>query len=100
MPLREFLNEAGYTAFNPAQGDVRVFIAGLIQSVLSLVGVIFLVIIIYGGYLWLTAGGNDEQVQKARKYVTRSVVGFLITIGAMIITRGIATALIRAHFDL
>lgn len=85
----EFLEEAGYTTFQPGQGDIRIFIAGLIQVALSVVGVIFLIMVFYGGYLWLTAGGNEEQVEKARFFITRALIGFAITLGALIITRAI-----------
>lgn len=89
MPLTEFLQEAGYTVFRlePGYGDVRVFLAGLVQSALSVVGVIFFIMILYGGYLWLAAAGNDEQVSRGKKMVRDAIVGFVITLCALIITR-------------
>ncbi len=85
----EFLEEAGYTTFQPGQGDIRIFLAGLIQVALSLVGVIFLIMVFYGGYLWLTAGGNEEQVERSQGILKMALVGFAITLGALIITRAI-----------
>ena len=49
-----------------------------IKIVLSFVGMIFLVLTIYAGIMWMTAGGNDEQVEKAKKTLTRSVIGLII----------------------
>ncbi|MBI4135876.1 hypothetical protein HY477_04045 [Candidatus Uhrbacteria bacterium] len=85
----EFLEEAGYTTFRPGQGDIRIFLAGLIQVALSVVGVIFLIMVFYGGYLWLTAGGNEEQVTKSQGIIRYALIGFSITLGALIITRAI-----------
>jgi hypothetical protein len=35
-------------------------------------------VIIYGGYLWMTAGGKEEQVTQAKKWITNSVIGLII----------------------
>lgn len=85
--LREFLREAGYTTFETGQGDVRVFMAGLVQSVLSLVGVIFFIVVLYGGFIWLTAGGNEEQVKKAQGLLKAGFTGFLITLLSYALTK-------------
>lgn len=45
----------------------------------GLLGIIFLVLAIYGGIVWMTAHGNEEQVTKARSIITQAVVGLLIT---------------------
>lgn len=85
----EFLDAGGYNVFRSGQGDVRIFLAGLIQVALSVVGVIFLIMIFYGGFLWLTAGGNEQQLEKAKPLITHALIGFAITLGALIITRAI-----------
>ena len=86
-----FLEKAGYAPAGAQGGnDIRTILAGLIQVALSFVGVIFFLVILYGGYLWLTAGGNEEQVKKARTYILRAVVGFVIVLLALIITRTVA----------
>lgn len=78
-------------AQNPA------FIAGLIiQYLLGLLGIIFVVLIIYGGFLWMTAGGNDEQINKARKIITNSTIGLLIVILSYAIALFIVNIIIRA----
>ena len=87
MPLQDFLNSAGYTVFSPGQGDIRIFLAGLVQSALTVVGVLFFIMILYGGYLWLMAQGNEEQISRGQKMVRDAVVGFVITLTALIITR-------------
>lgn len=87
-PLNEFLNQAGYTTFaGGGQGDIRIFLAGMVQAALSVVGVIFLILVLYAGFLWLTAGGNTESVSRARTLLLSAIVGFIITLGAFMITR-------------
>lgn len=84
--LGEFLREGGYSTSTQG-GDPRIFLAGLVQVALSTVGLIFFVMILYGGYLYLTAGGNEEQVKKAQQFITRAIIGFAVTLCALIITR-------------
>lgn len=88
--LQDFLRSAGYTTFEQGQGDVRIFLAGLVQSALSLVGVIFFIAMLYGGYLWLSAGGNEEQVKKAQGIIKAAFVGFVITLLSYALTKSIA----------
>lgn len=88
--LQDFLREAGYTTFGQGQGDVRVFLAGLVQSALSLVAILFFLVILYGGYLWLTAGGNEEQVKKAQSILKAGLIGFVITLLSYALTKSIA----------
>ena len=90
-PTEIFLEKAGYVS---GEGkDIRSIFAGLVSVALSFVGVIFFLVILYGGYLWLTAGGNEEQVKKASTYILRAIVGFAITLLALIITRTVAEIL-------
>lgn len=62
--------------------DIRVVVARVIQVALGLLGIIFLIIIIYGGYLYMTAGGNQEQIASAKKVLTNSGVGLIIILSA------------------
>ncbi len=58
----------------------------VINPLFALSGVIFLVLIIYGGILWMTDIGNSEQVSKAKKLLVHSTVGLIIISGAFAIT--------------
>ncbi|MCK4553627.1 hypothetical protein KAU19_01530 [Candidatus Parcubacteria bacterium] len=61
-------------------------IAVIIQTALSFLGVVFLILAIYGGYLWMTARGNEEQLTRAKNTLTAAVVGLIIVIGAYAIS--------------
>ena len=57
--------------------------AGLIvRSALSLLGIIFIILIIIGGYKWMTAGGNEENVKGAINYIKRATIGLIIILAA------------------
>ena len=65
----------------------------IIGVILSFVGVVFLLLTIYGGYLWMTASGNEEQVQKAKKIIRNSIIGLLIVFAAYAITAFVGSVL-------
>ena len=66
----------------------------IVGALLALVGVLFFVLMIYGGILWMTAGGNDTQVKNAQKTITAAVIGLVIVISAYAITMFIGQSLI------
>lgn len=61
-------------------------IAAVIQTALSFLGVVFLLLIIYGGYLWMTARGNETQVEKAKDLLTAAIIGLIIVVSAYAIS--------------
>ena|SRR6056297_2748554 len=74
----------------PGEGRATAFLASqtgsAIGTVLSFLGVIFLILTITGGIMWMTAGGNTEQVAKARKLITSAVIGLVIIFAAYALT--------------
>lgn len=68
----------------------------LINIFLGLLGVIFLIILLYAGFLWMTAGGSAEQVEKAKKFMINAVIGLIIMLAAYAITQFIMGALQRS----
>ena len=61
-------------------------IGSVIGAILSLTGVIFLVIIVWGGNMWMTAKGNEQQVEQAKNLITNAVIGIIIIIGSYALT--------------
>lgn len=96
LPLEQVrannLNQAGQLLDNvgtrAGAGDVSLpeAVGSAISIVLSLVGVIFLVLMVYAGVLWLTARGDESQVDKSRKIIASTVIGLILTISAYSIT--------------
>ena len=66
----------------------------IVGAILALVGILFFVLMIYGGILWMTAGGNDTQVKNAQKTITMAVIGLIIVLSAYAITMFIGQTLI------
>ncbi|PKM91167.1 hypothetical protein CVU82_03910 [Candidatus Falkowbacteria bacterium HGW-Falkowbacteria-1] len=57
-------------------------IGSVVNTVLSLLGVVFMILIIIGGYRWMTAGGNEESVKSAQGRIKNAVIGLIIVISS------------------
>ena len=63
------------------------YYVGLILSVFfSLLGIIFLILTVYAGIKWMTAQGNNSQIEQAKDTLTRAIIGLIICIVAYGIT--------------
>ncbi len=62
--------------------DPRTIIAQYIRVLLSLLGMIFFLLTLYAGYLWMTAGGNEEQVAQAKAYLSNGVIGLIVILAS------------------
>ncbi len=86
---------AGATVFGLEYGttsglgnqDIRDTIGQIIRVALSLLGIVALVIILAGGFQWMTAGGNEEKVAEARKRIFAGIIGLAIILSAFAIAR-------------
>src|SRR5688572_1632344 len=78
------------------ESDVYTIIGTIINVFFGVLGIIFLVLVIYAGFLWMTSSGSAEQIEKAKKILINGVIGLLITLGAFAITTFIFNALEQA----
>src|SRR3989338_1965188 len=74
--------------------DPRVIVAKIVRVALGFLGTVALLLILYGGYLWMTAVGNEEQIDKAKKVITQATIGLAIILSAFSITQFILNRLL------
>jgi len=63
---------------------------------LSLLGIVAVVIILIGGFKWMTAGGNQDEVDKAKKLITNGIIGLAIILAAFAISKFVIESLVSA----
>lgn len=78
------------------RGDLRDTAVSIINIALSLLGIIAVVVILIGGFQWMTAGGEDAKVEKARKWIFSGIIGLAIILSAWAIARFALTSLSKA----
>ena len=62
--------------------DPRATIATIINVALSFLGIIAVVIILMGGFKWMTAGGSEDKVSEAKHMITAGVIGLVIILAS------------------
>ncbi len=77
---------AGQAGYDLEKINALKIVSTVLNMMLSFIGVIFLISMIYGGFLWMTARGNDEQVNKAKNIMTTAVIGIVIIVLAYAIS--------------
>ena len=66
--------------------SIQTRIGKIIGAALSLTGIIFFILAVYAGFLWMTARGDETQAKKARDTIIMAVTGLVIILGAYAIT--------------
>lgn len=97
---RQGLDKIGKkTGFGPAQpaGEVGLYdkIAGFINIALGLVGILASIYILYSGFRWMRAGGNEQEIKAAKDGLKNAIIGLVIIFLAYIIVNYVVTAVIQ-----
>jgi len=87
------LEDTAKTAGLDTSSSIEGIVGTGITQVLGLVGILFLILMIASGVMWMTAGGSEEKVSRARKIMTGAVVGLIIVFSSLVITRTVFQAL-------
>ncbi|NQV00464.1 MAG: hypothetical protein HQ538_07025 [Parcubacteria group bacterium] len=73
--------------------DIAEIIIRIVRYVVGLVGIILFVMLVYGGVMYMTSAGNEEQIGKAKKVLTYAIIGIIIVAFSFLITEFIVSAL-------
>lgn len=65
--------------------DIRITIANIIRIALGFLGILAILLILYAGFMWMTAGGSEERVQRAKQILTSAIIGLVIVVMAFAI---------------
>jgi hypothetical protein len=72
--------------------DPRTIAAKIINIALGILGILAVVLILLGGFKWMTAAGNEEQIEEAKKILIGGVIGLVIILASW----GLATFIINS----
>lgn len=84
--------ESSYETADPS--SLMTYAGQFISIILGLLGIIFICLLVYAGFNWMTAAGDSDDVKKAKLTIRTSVIGLVITISAYAIWRFIAAYII------
>lgn len=68
------------------QGNLENVVGTIVNAALSLVGLIFLVLMVYAGFTWMLAQGDEGKIDKSKEIIKACIIGLIITASAYAIT--------------
>lgn len=80
------LEQTGKQAGADTSQSVSDIVGIVIKAALSLVGLIFLVLMVYAGDMWMQAQGEEEKIKKARGIIISAIVGLILVLSAFALT--------------
>ncbi len=102
LPMLAFAASSGVdlglnyaTAIGLGTQDVRTTVSNVIKAFMGLLGIVAVVIILLGGFKWMTAGGNEEKVSEAKKLIISGIIGLIIIMSAYAIAQFVVNAIIN-----
>lgn len=81
------------TAGTEVDDGAQEIIGNVIGAFLSIFGAFFLILVIYGGFKWMNAKGNQEEIDKAKSVLRSATIGFLIVMLSYAISYFVAAGL-------
>lgn len=77
---------SGYSTSTSGEQALVTIVGNIIKIILSILGVVLLGFILYGGFLWMTSGGNPDGVKKGKQMIANAVIGLVIVVSAYAIS--------------
>ncbi|MFA6604051.1 MAG: pilin [Patescibacteria group bacterium] len=75
--------------------DVRETVSSVIRAFMGLLGIVAVCIILFGGFKWMTAAGNEENISDAKKLIISGIIGLVIIMSAYAIAQFVVGAVIN-----
>lgn len=76
-------------------GSITDIISKVINGVLGVIGAITLLVFVYGGFEWLTSGGNEDKVKKGTEAMVWAMIGLFIVFGSYAILNTILSGFFK-----
>jgi len=109
-PFKDCDPDAGDICYTPEveipgfAGEVKVdssllgnYISVLYQYLLYVAGVLAVIVIMVGGFQWITAGGNQSKIGEAKERVMSAIIGLFLALGSYLLLFTINPDLIKIH---
>ncbi|MBU1203385.1 Ig-like domain-containing protein [Patescibacteria group bacterium] len=87
------INDLASTNIALGSRSIEDTVAGIINIFLGFLGILAVLIILYGGFLWMTSQGNSDKVQRAKLLIISAVIGLVIIVSAYAISRFVLQSL-------
>lgn len=80
--LNKVAQTGGYVTGGGESSGLPYVVGLIIQVVLGLLGAIFVILMVYAGYTWMTAAGNEPKIDKAKNMIQTAIIGLIIVLSS------------------
>jgi len=91
---QNLVNQTG-TSAGLQNKPLEQMVGSIINVVLGFLGIVLLVYLLYAGFLWMTAGGDEDKVKKAKSMITNAIIGLVIIVAAFAISSFVLGSLVN-----
>lgn len=74
--------------------DIQTTTGSFIKTALAIVGTVFLGLMVYGGFTWMTARGAEDKITTAKETIIAAMIGLGVILAAYAVTNFITSGLI------
>ncbi len=85
------LDDAAVKAGYKKAVTLEIFIRNLVNGAFGVLGLLFLAMVLYGGYNWMTAMGNEEKIDQGKSALIWATIGLVVIIAGYAITTFVIT---------
>lgn len=90
--LKKAGEDLGYNTSRGGDNFIESYIGQLLTIVFSFLGLIFFGLILYAGFIWMTAQGNDSKISEAKKMLVNAIIGLIVILASYAITYFVVSA--------
>ncbi len=75
--------------------DLQTTTGSFIKGALTVVGTVFFGLMVYGGFLWMTARGEEDQITRSKETIIAAIIGLAVILAAYAATNFVTNNLIK-----
>ncbi len=76
--------------------DLREGVMSIINTLMGFLGIVAIIIFLWGGFRWMTAGGSEEKIDESKKIITAGIIGLIIVFVSYALAAFVINQLITA----
>lgn len=88
------VGKVGTSAGISSATDLPTIIGNIINVVLGFMGIVLLFYLLYGGFKWMTAGGDSKGVDEAKTMIRNAIIGLVIIVSSYAISNFVLSQLL------
>lgn len=92
---QKLASDVGSSAGIASSTPLPLIVGRIVNVVLGFLGVVFLVLLLYAGFTWMTAQGDSKKVDTAKNIITQAIIGLVVIVAGFAISNFVLGSLVN-----